>query len=175
MKYSDLSLKINTKTNIVTINDKEVEVLQYLPIKDKIDLIEIALQKAEENGIYNEMKLEMYFNLYIIYMYTNLEFTDEEKANEEILYDELESNHVIIDILAAMDNDEYKNLIQFLDIMKNRLTEYSRSVPALLKAFIEDMPQNAEAAASIVDNFDPEKYQNVLNFAKAANGGRDIK
>lgn len=175
MKYSDLSLKTNTKTNIVTINDKEVEVLQYLPIKDKIDLIEIALQRAEENGIYNEMKLEMYFNLYIIYMYTNLEFTDEEKTNEEILYDELESNHVIIDILAAMDNDEYKNLIQFLDIMKNRLTEYSRSVPALLKAFIEDMPQNAEAAASIVDNFDPEKYQNVLNFAKAANGGRDIK
>ena len=27
----------------------------------------------------------------------------------------------------------------------------------------------------IVDNFDAEKYQNVINFAKAANGGREIE
>ena len=26
----------------------------------------------------------------------------------------------------------------------------------------------------IINNFDKEKYQNVLDFAKAANGGREI-
>ena len=176
MKYSDLNLKTNTKTNVAILNNgKEVEVLQYLPIKDKIDLIEIALQKSRENGVFNEMKLEMYFNLYLIEMYTNLEFTDEEKMNETLLYDELESNHVITDIIAAMNAEEYGDLISFLDMTRNSLTEYYNSVPALLQTFIEDMPANAEAASQIVDNFDPEKYQNVLNFAKAANGGRDIK
>lgn len=176
MKYSDLNLKTNTKTNVAILNNgKEVEVLQYLPIKDKIDLIEIALQKSRENGVFNEMKLEMYFNLYLIEMYTNLEFTDEEKMNETLLYDELESNHVITDIIAAMNSEEYSDLISFLDMTRNNLTEYYNSVPALLQTFIEDMPANAEAASQIVDNFDPEKYQNVLNFAKAANGGRDIK
>ena len=28
---------------------------------------------------------------------------------------------------------------------------------------------------TIVNTFDPEKFQNVLDFAKAANGGREIK
>ena len=28
---------------------------------------------------------------------------------------------------------------------------------------------------TIMDNFDKDKYQEVINFAKAANGGRDIK
>ena len=27
----------------------------------------------------------------------------------------------------------------------------------------------------IMDNFDPEKYQNVTNFAKAANGNRELQ
>ena len=56
MKYSDLNLSINNETIGMTVNEVEIEVRKYLPIEDKIDLIEVALQKAEENGIYNEMK-----------------------------------------------------------------------------------------------------------------------
>ena len=174
MKYSDLDLKTNTKTNIAVINDKEVEVLQYLPIEDKIDLIQIALQKSKENGIYNEMKLDMYFNLYLIYMYTNLEFTDEEKADEFKLYNELESNNIIISVIGAMEEHEYDNLIEYLKIMKKNNEKYMNSAAALIQTLIQDMPRNAAAAAEIVDNFDKEKYQNVIDFARSANGNRDI-
>jgi hypothetical protein len=114
MKYSDLKLKTNINTIITKINDIEIEVLEYLPMSDKIDLIQIALQKAEENGIYNEMKLDMYFNLYIVYMYSNLEFTDEEKADEFKLYDELQSNNIIIGIIGAIDENEYDCLLDYL-------------------------------------------------------------
>ena len=31
-----------------------------------------------------------------------------------------------------------------------------------------------KAAAKIVDEFDPEKFQKVIDFATAANGGRPI-
>ncbi|MBR3673899.1 MAG: hypothetical protein IKN65_06445 [Clostridia bacterium] len=103
MKYSELNLSQNTDVNFVKIGDTEIEVLQYLPIEDKIDLIDIALQNAKENGIYDEMKLDMYFNLYLVFMYTNLEFSDEERADLAKLYDELESNGVFLDIIEAMD------------------------------------------------------------------------
>ena len=135
----------------------EIEVSEYLPMRDKIDLVQIALQKAEENGTYNDMKLDMYFNLYIIYMYTNLEFTDEEKEDEFTLYDELQSNDIIISVIGTMEEQEY-NL----------------SAASLFKTFIQHMPKNAAAAAEIVDNFDETKLKNVVEFAKAANGQRQI-
>lgn len=174
MKYFDLKLKINKNYNMAKIGNTEIEVLQYLPIEDKIDLIQIALQKSKENGIYNEMKLDMYFNLYLIYMYTNLEFTDEEKADEFKLYNELESNNIIISVIGAMEEHEYDNLIEYLKIMKKNNEKYMNSAAALIQTLIQDMPRNAAAAAEIVDNFDKEKYQNVIDFARSANGNRDI-
>lgn len=174
MNYSDLKLKVNQKTNITIINDKEIEVLQYLPIEDKIDLIQIALYKSREGGIYNEMKLDIYFNLYLVYMYTNLEFTDEEKEDEFKLYNELQSNNVFISVIGAMEEDEYDALVNYLMEMKSNNISYSHSAAALLQTVIQDLPKNAQAAADIVNNFDPEKYQNVIDFAKHANGDRPI-
>ena len=174
MNYKDLNLKINKNINIAKIGDLEIEVLQYLPIEDKIDLIQIALQKSEENGIYNEMKLDMYFNLYIVYMYSNLEFTDEEKANEFDLYNELWSNNVIIAIIGAMEDSEYNSLLDYLESMKRANVKYRNGAAALLQTFIQDMPKNAAAAAEIVNNFDQNKYKQVVDFAKAANGNRPL-
>ena len=58
--------------------------------------------------------------------------------------------------------------------MRNNYEEYYRSTASLLQSFIEDMPANAEAAKEIVDNFDREKFKEVVDFAQYANGGRPI-
>lgn len=174
MKYSDLGLRKKDNVKTVKIGEAEIQVLQYLPIEDKIDLIDIALQNAKENGIYDEMKLDMYFNLYLVFMYTNLEFSDEERADLAKLYDELESNGIFLDIIEAIDQDEYNNLIDYLEIMKENNQVYMTSAAALLQSFIQDLPQNAATAAEIVDNFDKEKYKEVVEFAQSANGGRPI-
>lgn len=172
MKYSDLKLKTNTEVKKVDINGQKIDVLQYLPIEDKIDLIQIALQRAEQNGVYNQMKLDMYFNLFLIELYTNLQFTDEEKENEFLLYNELQSNDVIAKIISAIDENEYDSLLDYLDIMKTSNIEYRKSINAVLTAFIQDMPKNAEIVKDIVNNFDKEKYQAVIDFAKAANNDK---
>lgn len=174
MNYKDLGLKINTEVNTVEVGENQIQVLQYLPIQDKIDLIQIALQKSEQNSIYNEMKLEMYFNLYLIYMYTNLEFSDEDKEDEFKLYNELESNGIILDVIGAMDEDEYDNLLSYLKVMQSNNSSYRHSAAALVQTMIQDMPKNAAATREIVDNFDKEKFNNVVEFAKSANGGRPI-
>ena len=172
MKYTDLGLKIDKTTSTVKVGGKDVEVLNYLPIEDKIDLIQIALQKAEQNGFYNEMKLDMYFNLYIVKMYTNLEFDDDKDDFE--LYNELQCNNVILSVIGAMEENEYDDLLNYLESMKINSFKYKRSAAALIATFIQDLPKNAAAAQEIVDNFDKEKFNNVVEFAKSANGGRPI-
>ena len=53
-------------------------------------------------------------------------------------------------------------------------TKYNRSVVSLVQSLIHDLPSQAQAAMDIVNNFDKDKFQEVVNFAKAANGGREI-
>lgn len=52
---------------------------------------------------------------------------------------------------------------------KKEITEYNRSISGLLQSFITDLPKQVEAMQNIIENFDKNKYQEVINFAKAAN------
>ena len=168
------SLTTVKKYNTIKLNSLQVKVLQYLPISDKIDIIQIALQKSEEAGIYNELLLDMYFHLHIIFCYTDLEFSDEDMEDLMALYDRLESNGFVDKIIDAMDEREYNNLQEYLEIMKEEKLKYKNTAAAVLSGIVQDLPKNAAAAKEIMDSFDPNKYQQVIDFATAANGGRNI-
>ena len=168
------SLSLVKEYNTIKLNALQVKVLQYLPISDKIDIVQIALQKSEQSGVYNELLLDMYFHLHIIFCYTDLEFSDEDLSDLMALYDRLESNGFINEIIEAMDEDEYKNLRDYLDIMKVENLKYNNTAAAVLSRIIQDLPKNAEAAKEILEGFDLEKYQEAANFATALNGGRPI-
>ena len=69
VEYNDLKLNINDLVQTFDFHNQSIEVKQYLPINDKKDLIQIALQKSEENGVYNQILLDVYFNLNLVYLY----------------------------------------------------------------------------------------------------------
>lgn len=172
--FASMKLKTNSEIKTVTIGDSTIEVKQYLPVSDKVDLIQIALQKAEENGIYNEVLLDVYFNLNLVYLYTNITFTDKQREDELKLYDILESNGIIDQVVAAVPENEYKALRDYMDDMRYDVLNYKNTAGAVIQSIIQDLPKNAAAAKEIVDSFDKTKYQEVINFATAANGGRNI-
>ena len=73
-----------------------------------------------------------------------------------------------------MGEGEYENLRELLITMRDLHMKYSNSAAAVLQRIITDLPKNAAAAQQIVNNFNPEQYQAVVDFATAANGGRNI-
>lgn len=173
--YSSLGLKINNQIKTFDYNNKTIEVRQYLPIRDKYDLIMITLQKSIEGEIYNPIKLDMFFHLHLVYMYSNITFTDKQREDEEKLYDTLENNDIINSVIANMPEGEYEDLWEKIQEVIEVQMKYNLSAAAVIKSIIQDLPAQAQAAADIVNNFDPEKYQAVTDFAKAANGGRPIE
>ena len=175
VSYANLKLKIDTSVETFDFQGQTIEVLQYLPIEDKYDLVMVALQNAEENGIYNPVKLDMYFHLYIMYMYTNLSFTEKQKFNEQKLYDALKSNGLIDLVLDHMNETEYADLYAYIMKYQEDVLDYKNTAGAVLQSVIQDLPKNAQMAADIVNNFDKSKYQAVVDFATAANGGRNIE
>lgn len=173
--YASLKLKIDNSVNTFDFQGHEIEVLRYLPVEDKYDLVMITLQNSEENGIYNPVKLDMYFHLYLVYMYSNLSFTDKQKENESKLYDTLKSNGFIDLFLDNMEETEYADLYTYITECQEDTLHYRNTAGAVLQTVIQDLPRNAQMAADIVNNFDKSKYQAVIDFATAANGGRNIE
>ena len=175
MKFSDL--KLNTaieEKELVLPSGEKISVKSTIPVSDKIDLIQIALQKAEEDGIYNEIKLDIYFHLNLLYLYTDIDFSIEDREDEMRLYDILENNGVIVDVISAIGEEEYEGLVNYLEDIKKANLKYKNTAAAVLTRIIQDLPKNAAAAKEIVDSFDREKYPEMINFITAANGGRNI-
>lgn len=175
MKFSDL--KLNTaieEKELVLSSGEKILVKSTIPVSDKIDLIQIALQKAEEDGIYNQIKLDIYFHLNLLYLYTDIEFSTEDREDEMRLYDILENNGVIVDVISAIGEEEYEGLVNYLEDIKKANLKYKNTAAAVLTRIIQDLPKNAAAAKEIVDSFDTKKYPEMINFITAANGGRNI-
>ena len=175
VSYANMKLKVNTEVKTFEFGGQKVEVLQYLPAQDKYDLLMITLQKALENGMYNEFKLNLYFELNLVYLYTNISFTEKQREDEFKLYDNLKSNGFFELFFQAINEDEYNELFAQLNAIKDANLANRMSVAAVINQLIDDLPANAETAAKIVENFDPKQFKEVIDFATYANGGRNIK
>ena len=165
--FASLKLKVRDDIREIELGDKKIEVKQYLPAEDKYDLIMITLQESKEEGIYNHFKMDMFFHLNMVFMYTNLQFTDKQKEDLIKLYDILESNGVINAVVSAIPEEEYNYLFDTMETIAKARSKYDNSFAGIVNNFITNMPINAAEAAKIVENFDPEKYGEVINFAKA--------
>lgn len=116
----------------------------------------------------------MYFHLHIVYMYTNLTFTDKQREDEMKLYDLLQSSGLLNKIIENMNEEEYEDLWNKIEEYMSDELKYTTTAAAVIKSVITDLPTQAQAAMDIVNSFDKDKFQEVVDFAKAANGGREI-
>ena len=107
VSYANMKLKVNTSVKTFDFCGQKIEVLQYLPAQDKYDLLMVTLQKSLENGVYNEFKLNLYFELNLVYMYTNISFTEKQREDEFKLYDTLKSNGFYEQFFKVINEDEY--------------------------------------------------------------------
>jgi len=167
MNFKDLDIKLINEYNTFNFNGNEIKVLKYLPIEDKFDLIMIALQKSVTNGIYNPIRLQTFFELNIMYLYTDILFEVEERVDEGVLYDKIKTSGLLGKVMENIEESEMLELSHFLSECLELEKNYRNSAAAIVSKIVDDLPKNAEAAKDIVDNFDKEKYSEALNFARS--------
>lgn len=168
VSFNNLKLSTNKEVKIAEFNNTKIEVLQYLPVEDKNDLIQITMQKSFMDGYFNEILLDAYFHLNIIYLYTNLNITEKQREDELKLYDKIYSSGLLETILGQLPEDEYKYLFNMLQEQTKDFLTYKNSAAAVVQSFIQDLPANAAAAADIVNNWDASKFQSVQDMVQLA-------
>jgi hypothetical protein len=184
INYSDLDFKQEDtdKYTVITFKDKEIKVLKYLPSIEKYNLLNTTLlQSIDDTVIINEYKLDMFFNINLAIAYTNIVFSKEEQDMElSDLYDKFKTSGLLDMIIDVIPDDEYATLYSSLVSNKEEYVSERKSISYGIANAIEQiskkLPKQEEMQNLLqsLKDFKPEDYNNVIEFAKAANGGRDI-
>ncbi len=177
IKFNELyELYGSSEESTITVPFNEnvnIKVIQYLPAEEKNDLITLSLQQAwEENG-YNEFKLDTIFQVYIVFFYSDIEFTDEEKQNLFDTYDKLYNLEILDKVIGSIPEEEYDDLCHFLDTQKENNLKSRTSFSYTAQRIVDTLPLQAERMKEVIDNVDFSKYQQVINVA-AATGANNV-
>ena len=137
--FSKLALKRKDDIKTVKIGNFDIEVKQYLPVNEKLDLVARVLNGAhDENNFPNPIKIEVIGTLEIIMAYTNISFTEKQKEDVAKLYDLLDSNEVINTIISAIPEEEYNFVIDGIDDTIEAVYAYQNSVLGILESVSQD-------------------------------------
>ena len=88
LAFSKLNKIKSIPDKIIPTENGDLIVKQYLPLENKIDLIETVLDfSGSDEGFFNVVKLEAYFRIEMIKAYTNITFTEKQLEDTQKLYD----------------------------------------------------------------------------------------
>lgn len=166
--------KINKEEDkILTFQEKTIVVSQTLSSKDVYDLVMITLQESIEGAVYNPVALNVHFHVNFVKMITDLEFPEDYTDFE--IFDNLLESGALTAILESTSEKIYKDALTVLRESIDIYTKNNNSVIGLLQTVLATLPEQIQEVKDMLENMDPEKFKNVINFANAANGNRDFQ
>ena len=172
MKFSEI-IKADSQLIQIPFQDRIINIKPYISIEDKYDFATIVMQQSmEDNGLYNPIKIEKYFNLYLAYMYTDIEFSEEDRVDDSAIYDILETTGLFDLLYQTIPSEEIGILKNFVEELEAKLTNINTSALGAVLGVINSLPVNAATAAEMLKDFDPTKLQEAMSFARAI--GADV-
>lgn len=137
--FTKLGLKVNTDIKTIDFNEQKIEVKQYLPVSDKLDLIAKVINlSADDNNFANPIKVEVYSTITIIEAYTNITFTEKQKENITKLYDMISSSGMFNVIAENIPAEELNNLFVGIEDTIEAVYKYRNSLMGIFENITAD-------------------------------------
>lgn len=140
VSFTKLNLKKNIDIKTFIWNEQTVEVKQYIPIQEKLDLIQKVIELAGEGdeGFYNIVKLELYYKIETLKKYTNISFTEKQLEDVCKLYDLITVNNFWDKFLENIPKEEIEYLWNNICNIAREITTYNSSITGMLSAIGQD-------------------------------------
>ena len=163
--FSKLSLSKNTSVKEVEWKDQKIEIKQYLPVAEKLDLISrIINYSADDHVFYNPCKVQIFETIEIILAYTNINITEKQQEDILKLYDLFISSgfadkikeiipdeelNYIDDSIWATIKEIYRYRDSFMGVMEQTQADY-KNLDGMVGE-IEDKISNADNLTLLKD------------------------
>jgi len=119
--------------------EQKIEIKQYLPIQDKLAFIgDVLNAAADENRFYSQGKVDMFFALKVIEVYTNLSITDKQKETPAKLYDDIKASGFYDAVVAQIPDKEIDYLYDLVCATEEQVYKYQNSAYGIMDAMNTD-------------------------------------
>lgn len=144
---------------MIKICEQEVEIIQYLPVNDKLALVERVLNLTiDDTGFLNPVRLEVYAILEIVKTYTNISITEKMMENAPKTYDALMINGVLDLIIESIPEDEYDAIFDAIEDCAEHTVKYLNSFVGMMKTVTNDYDATKLNVEEIMKTLDqPDK------------------
>lgn len=161
--YSKLGLNkiVNKEPSIIKFNDQQIEVVQYLPIEKKLDLIsDIINSSLDDNTYYNPCRIEIFMLTKIIEAYTNLTITDKQKEDIFKFYDQLVASGFAEKVLNNIPVVDYNFIYRSVTKTIKNIYQQKNSALGILESISTDYSNLSLDASEIQSKLaDPENLE----------------
>lgn len=174
VSFTKLGIKTVHKMVEINWNGQKIEVLTYLPIEQKLNLISrIINQSIDDNNFANPARLNVFTVLEIMYGYTNIIFTTKQRENFLGLYDAIVSSglwHAVFEIIKEAGEYDYIQLTTADAI--NEIYKYRDSLLGILQS-VKDDYENLDLDASKIQQklTDRENVEFLTDVVTKLGGG----
>ena len=153
--------------HIINLAKNALEVKNYIPIKEKKDLIDNIIEKCIyfENGTFRIDSIDsyIYFTMLTIDAYTNIEIDDIEEC-----FDTLSESGLMPIVIASL-GQEYQDVQTFLNMKRNEIMENNSVEMQVAKFFESALETVGDFSEGIMEvlknvNIDNESVINAINM-----------
>lgn len=151
---------------ILSLVQKQLEIKKYISIKDKKNLVDKIIEKCIyfENGTFRIDTIDcyIYFTMFTIDAYTNLEIDDVEEC-----YDVLSEAGLMPVVIAAL-GQEHNDVLTFLNMKRNEILENNSIEMQLGRLFdtvLDKVEDFSEGLISTIDGLNINK-DSVMKIAQ---------
>ena len=134
VSFTKLGLTKNSDISIVEWNGQQIEVKDYLPMSEKLELVSTIINNSiDDNGYYNPMRVYINTIIEVILTYTNISVTEKQKEDIVKLYDLFVSSGLSSKIIGETINPyEYQQIQKWIYETINSIYNYKNSVMGIL-------------------------------------------
>ena len=161
-----LGLVKNTEQVDFMWKGQKIEVIQYLPLEKKLEIISnIINDSVDLKGYYAPYRLDLFTTIAIVQYYTNITFTEKQKEDIGKLYDLLVSSNLYAEIKNRISENEINYINENVEKTIVSIYSYRNSALGIIDAINKDYKDTV---------FDVEKIQNVLGEGKGLDTVREV-
>lgn len=160
VSFTKLGLTKNSDVSILEWGDQKIEVKDYLPMNEKLELVSTIVNNSiDDNGYYNPMRIHINIIIEVILAYTNISITEKQKDDILKLYDLFVSSGLSGKILGEVMNPyEYKQIQSWVHETINSIYSYKNSVLGILDTVSNDYSELDFDINKLKENLsDPEQ------------------
>lgn len=137
--FGKLNLKRNDEIKIVEWNEQKIEVKQFLPTAEKLELIaRIIGFSGDDHAFYNPCKIEIFERIWVLLAYTNINLTDKQSEDVLKLYDLFVSSGFIAEIEKNIPEEERDYIHMGVMETIGEIYRYRNSAQGVMEAIVQD-------------------------------------